>query len=429
MNLKVYIISAVTTLFLSIGCASATTQSAEVIEERLPNIDSAFIASYDFADPNTAIYDPKGILNSFYTLLDSIPTKGEVVSIVHFGDSHIQGGYITEAIMRRFARDYGSAGRGFISAHKLSGKNEPRDYSLTATRTPQHSSTIAKWQGEGLNAGVNGIAIRSLPNTTYGVKLFELPEDTIRYRFNRVVVYHDSLAPIMAITDTSLFDGALSTNSFNSFTTEFNLKKMTDSVAISTHSGGKYSSGAIYGVSLESGEPGIIYHSLGVNGSCFIHWSKHPQIAQQSASLDPRLIIISLGSNEAAGSNFIENIFINQVDGFVQQLKAANPDIPILLTVPAEAMRRRRGNQTPNANYAKVNNALKEYAEREGVAIYSLFEATSGSNSARIWREHKLLRNDGIHYTIEGYTLQGVLIYNALNYGHRNCELSTETAH
>jgi hypothetical protein len=49
-----------------------------------------------------------------------------------------------------------------------------------------------------------------------------------------------------------------------------------------------------------------------------------------------------------------------------------------------------------------------------------MYKALGGENSAQAWRKAALLRDDGIHYTRDGYDYQGNLLYYALIKGYNN---------
>lgn len=373
------------------------------------------MASYDFVDlAADTIIDPSGSLAPFFAALDSIKSDGATVPIIHFGDSHIQGGMLTSATMRRFARRYGTAGRGFVSPHRLTGKNEPRDYAITSSAASRGGATIIDAGSRTMQMGVSGVAAVCAAGSNFTIRTFPLDDDPTDYRFSRIIAFHDSLAPVFTAADERLLDDAGGSDIFNSYSTEINLLEPTDSITLRTYRDENFANGLLYGFSLENGKPGVIYHSLGVNGACFLHWGRHRAIAEQSSALTPRLIIISLGSNEASGHNFIQRVLTDQMDSFISNLKEANPNTPILLVTPAEAMRVKGKSQTPNANFPLLVEAMKSYALQNNIALFDLYGATSGAGSATRWREAGLLARDGIHNTAEGYNLQGILLYNAI---------------
>lgn len=58
-----------------------------------------------------------------------------------------------------------------------------------------------------------------------------------------------------------------------------------------------------YGFSLTNGNPGVLYHSVGVNGAMYVNYTDEAYV-RQLALLKPSLLIISLGTNETFGRRF-----------------------------------------------------------------------------------------------------------------------------
>lgn len=396
------------------GCSSSTVQGR--VDEKQRALDSAMIYSTPFVHLSAdTIIDNNQAMKFFYKAIDGLKSATEknprVVNIVHYGDSHIQGGYLSEVIMRRLAMDYGSAGRGIIVPHKLSGKNEPRDYSITSQG--EFSADFVVSRADNSSVGVSGVSLKAPVGTSYTLRALDV-QDGLDYRFSRVVVFHDSLAPLIGVDD----DGLVIEGSGDQFVAPYNtvieLIEPTDSLVLVTSANEQYSDGPIYGFSLENNSTGIRYHSLGVNSACYLHWGRYDEVARQSVALTPDLIIVSLGSNEASGTNFVESVFLQQVDSFVSKLRKSNPTASILLTTPPEAMRKVRRISLPNKNFELVSSALLKYGAQNGVAVFDLYNVTGGQGSAADWKKSELLFRDGIHYTAEGYSLQALLIYNAI---------------
>src|SRR5690606_31485683 len=82
-----------------------------------------------------------------------------------------------------------------------------------------------------------------------------------------------------------------------------------------------YQKYVLNGLILENGNSGIIYHSIGVNGAKFLDYNKYPLFFEQLKALNPDLIIISLGTNEAFDkADFTIDDFRNQMDEFLINL-------------------------------------------------------------------------------------------------------------
>lgn len=427
--MKVYrIISHIIVLLTALSSCSAIGKQQPLEETAHPatllpyQVDSLLFAGYPFLNVDAdTLQDSTLRMKSVYDAMDrllaahpdSLPVK---VNIIHYGDSHIQAGTLTNAVMKRMHAQFGNAGRGMVIPHKLMKSNEPRDYKILSSNN-WIKAKINKSCPE-TTIGVAGVGIESSDNTQQFLIRTLLCEDSIDYSFNRVVVFHDSLAPMITVNEALLADVSGS-DIYYPFTTEIDLCDYSDSLEMYTYRNLPFEQGAFYGFSLENGRSGILYHAMGVNGACYLHWGRRGEVAIESKALMPELIIISMGTNEASGRNFIESVFYREVDSFVSKLQAENPDAVIMLTTPIEAMRKTKRSAIPNKNYRKVRDVLAEYAHDKRLPLFDMYTAAGAENSSKFWDKASLVQRDKIHYTAQGYTLQGALIYNAILNGYK----------
>ncbi|MCH5305703.1 MAG: hypothetical protein J1E79_04410 [Rikenella sp.] len=433
----IYTLAVAVIAFSSCGAGGKSVDEEHAVGQS----DSQFIASYPFVDTAAdTLFDPADNMERFYAKLRQLDTLcfsrrgGEAdslraaeaagspddrqndgarrVNILHFGDSHIQGGMLSDVIMRHLHNRFGNAGRGMIVPHKLSGSNEPRDYAIQALPgcCGEWSSSRIVNARPNLPLGISGVSVQSSrAENRLRLCTFNYDSDTLDYRFNKVRIFHGKYAPIIE-ADENLSAGLSAPDIIYDFNTDIDLVATVDTLELHTYADNRFAKGPIYGFSLENGRDGVLYHALGVNSACFLHWGRQEEVIRQSTALEPDLIILSMGSNEASGSHFLDDVFYREIDRFVSSLRSANPDAAILLTAPAQAFRQGE----PNPNFESVSRTLKRYAAENGVAFIDLYTATGGERSALCWDEYNLMARDKIHYTEEGYRIQGLLIYNAL---------------
>lgn len=371
----------------------------------------------------------ESVLFPFWTGLDSlIAGKDTVLTIVHLGDSHVQAGHYTGKMMRLFQAQFGNAGRGWIAPFKLGRTNEPDDYFIT--------STVREWiSGRCVQAkkkcpiGLGGIGIQSIsPSINLNVHI--APNNGAGYSFNQAVIYRgdkampmlptgpykDSIQTILG-TD-SLISGIL----IDTFRTVSQIdtlllhstrrKQGTDELLPASSFKNLY-----YGFSLTNGSSGILYHSIGVNGAMYVHYTDSNYV-RQLALLKPSLLIVSLGTNETFGRRFNSQEFAGQVQAFVCLIKQYMPNTVILLTTPPECYKRTYVNKkrtyVRNANTELAAKAILKVAQEENLSCWDLFAVTGGKNSCSKWRQEKLMGRDRVHFTKEGYHEQAILFYRAL---------------
>jgi lysophospholipase L1-like esterase len=124
---------------------------------------------------------------------------------------------------------------------------------------------------------------------------------------------------------------------------------------------------------------------------------------RQIAILQPDLIIVSLGTNDAQGQYRAEVARAN-IRSFMTKMEAANPQSAILFTLPPDSYK--RGKQ--NADLARLADEITDYASQKGHAWWDLSEVMGGKGSVTKWRGHKMAASDLLHYTPKGYMLQDI---------------------
>lgn len=168
------------------------------------------------------------------------------------------------------------------------------------------------------------------------------------------------------------------------------------------------------GLAHETGAPGIVYHILGVNGATNATFATEEKV-KEVAALNPDLIILSFGTNEAHSRRYVAPAHRMQLEHLLMMLKEACPDAVFLFTTPPGAYVGRRRSRAVNPRTVTVARVIREYAEAHRMAVWDMYTIIGGKTDAcKNWTKHHLLRADGIHFTSEGYRLQGNLLHQAL---------------
>jgi lysophospholipase L1-like esterase len=155
---------------------------------------------------------------------------------------------------------------------------------------------------------------------------------------------------------------------------------------------------------------GVCYFMAGANGAEYATYNQKPEFFKETALLQPDLVVISMGTNEAFGY-LDQNVFENNIDAFISQIRWYNPNAEILITTPGDAFKRKR---YINPAIEKVCSILINYASASNAAVWNLNAVMGGSGSMKKWFAAGLSQNDRIHFSREGYYLQGFLLFNAL---------------
>lgn len=163
----------------------------------------------------------------------------------------------------------------------------------------------------------------------------------------------------------------------------------------------------------------LSYTDIGINGAFCITFTRSDYI-EKIAALHPDLVILSFGTNESYDRRYNPLSHYRQMDDLVRLLRESMPGVPMLMTTPPgsyDSFRRRRRQRTYSINprTAMAVQTIHKYADENGLAVWDVYHILGGARRACLnWQEAGLMRPDHVHYTYDGYALQGELFYQAL---------------
>ena len=167
------------------------------------------------------------------------------------------------------------------------------------------------------------------------------------------------------------------------------------------------------GDSLQLAVGRLTYTDMGINGATCETFST-PENIDEIRAERPDLLILSFGTNESHNRGYNPIRHYQQMDTFIRMLRTAMPGVPILMTTPPGAFQGRWSN-SPNPRNAVAVQTIHRFAHDTGLAVWDMYTIVGGARRASLnWRNAKMIRPDGVHFTVEGYTLQGMLLYQAI---------------
>lgn len=374
--------------------------------------------SYGLEKDSANVIQNAGHLDEFYESLYRLKKLGDrVMNMVHIGDSHVQAEYLTHSVRKNFHRDFGNAGRGLVVPARVAGTNEAFNIVTSSNVTWQAKRCI--YPDQPLPIGIGGITINtSMPGARLDVYMKDLWFD---YSFNAVTLFFlkDVTSFHFSVKDTADqelgFIGSFTSEPFENYS-RIVLPHSVSAMRLETmKSTPEQVQATIFGMSLENGRNGVLYHAIGVNGAKYAHYNAAMFLARQTAALKPELFIISLGTNESLDYPYLDKNFLQNIDKLVTSLRGSNPNAKFILVTPPESFRKKI---KPNPGIPKIREQVIHYAAENGLAFWDMYKAMGGEHAAKNWRSAGLLRADGIHFTRDGYEYQGDLLYNALIKGY-----------
>ncbi|MHC5310231.1 LysM peptidoglycan-binding domain-containing protein [Myroides sp. LJL116] len=409
-------------------------------------------------------------LEQFFTKLEMLDSlKQGKINIVHIGDSHIQADFFTGQMRNLLQNRFGNGGMGFAFPYKLARTNGNSDVKYTSNIAWESYRNI--FPVNGAKVGLSGIALStsskdavvelSVSNPLFyfsRLKVFT-PSDqqifniatsntpinmvsNVAKKTSHTIKSGESLSGIarkygttvaqikkannlksdnivagkkLSIPSKEMQTVKVNISSFNPLVAEqktgyydFSFEEPLSKVYLYPKE--DLSLYDLNGIVLENSSAGIIYHSIGVNGARYSDFSKYPLFFEQLKGLEPDLIILSMGTNEAFDKMSVED-FTYSVNNFLKQIKQDNPQVDILLTSPPPSYFSR---SNPNTIVTSLSNELIIQGISSNYALWDLYYNLGGTLGLPNLQQNGYLAKDLVHYTVKGYEYSAELFYQAL---------------
>jgi LysM repeat protein len=342
-----------------------------------------------------------------------------IFTIIHIGDSHIQGDHFSGEIRKQLQSYFGNGGQGILFPYALAKSFGPRGTALTTQGVWKGLKTLTPNLSEKL--GLTGYgAFTNDSNASISISFNEKFEDNF---FNKVKIWHSSnpesfipkLNNQFNLLENKTYSSGWGVSSYKS-DSQFN------NFTISCKANGNFQNHfGFYGFEISPlNARGIIYHHCGVVGSQFTHLINNATLTiEQIVNLKADLIIFSFGTNEAYNDAIDTNNYKLEVSNFLRKIEKSSPETAIIITTAPDT---RSQGRIPTQQIS-VNNQLKSIVRNLNLSLFDLNEAMGGWGSLYDWHKNQLTLSDKLHFTASGYSLQGKLFtlsllnaYNRVNH-------------
>ncbi|WP_108822045.1 LysM peptidoglycan-binding domain-containing protein [Dysgonomonas sp. Marseille-P4361] len=184
---------------------------------------------------------------------------------------------------------------------------------------------------------------------------------------------------------------------------------------------GNQSQYTLNGLVIENSKPGVIYHTIGVNGAQMSDYAKYPLFFKQLPVLDPDLIILSFGTNESF-AKMSESEYVYQLNEFVRNIQEQNQDAIVLVMTPPPSMFRRTRVNTYISNYSTALMGL------DYLPVWDLYTRMGGASGiASKGQFARMMDRRKVHYTVDGYQAQGELFMSDFLSAYNNFKKNNKT--
>lgn len=379
---------------------------AQIAHQPIPN--------YDFLhQENAPLIFPKDStkMNGFFQKMRTLMLYGEgQLNILHMGGSHIQADVYSNRLRQLLGAYYPEqqGARGLIFPFKIAKTNGPPDYNTSYTGTWTAEKNVSRELSTQL--GVTGMSVTTLDTSSSFIIRFDRTKNLAQH-FNAIKVFHevDSLSYQLKWLNN---DSVICTNYPDSGFTLITLPSYCDSIAIGFKKTDSLQRRFIlYGLYVQSDEPGITYNSVGVNGASTYSYLRCALFQQQILSIHPDLVFFGIGINDAHGPNFTQEEYERNYRKIIEMIRKSNPNACFIFITNNDSYSYSR---VLNPNAEAVERAMLNLAKEYDGAVWNMFRVMGGYKSATVWRANGMMKHDRIHFSHNGYLLIGDLIFNAL---------------
>ncbi len=332
------------------------------------------------------------------------------LSILHLGDSHVQGGFAA-AETRKYLQDkLGNAGWGFVFPYSVAKSYSPYGYRSVHTGNWTYGSSVRNKAA--LPLGLSGYTLRTADSAAGFTLIFkEAPvQDRHLEIFCRICdTCMDFVIHTGGGTDTVRMKTLLSNPPSG---IGLDLIQTSDSIQLqllkqdSTQTHFEF-----YGMNLKSrAGKGLVYHAPGISGAQFGALNDQVLLTPQIQALHPDLIILDFGTNDIIKLRVPDSGLDSRIRTAIDKVRESAPDASILLCSVQDMYYRKKASPAPEW----FSSMLRNIAREKHCAFYDWYRISGGRSTIRKWVKAGLAQPDKVHLSGKGYRLKGLMLAKAI---------------
>ena len=355
---------------------------------------------------------------AFFDKLDKAEKNNELIHILHYGDSQIEGDRITGFFRQKMQEKFGGQGVGLIplvqpipsaSVGQTASENIER-FTIAGNHINKANHQRYGVLGQTANVydwGQVSVSTRNWKNTFENVK-----------SFSKVRVFVHQNMPGFAVS-LSAHDKTLNPRNIDDAKESTTILTWDFATPIKRFAVDFIGTGEVGAVSLD-GKSGVTVDNIPLRGSSgtFFTGINSASLSPVLKELNVQLIILQFGGNVMPGLKSDKQIedYKNRMAKQINFLQKIRPEAKILLIGPSDMSVKIDGRLQTYPLLSKLANALKEAAVENGAAFWNMFEVMGGENSMIEWVNNKpaLATPDYVHFTPKGSDKIAELLFETL---------------
>lgn len=363
-------------------------------------------------------------------------SKTDVVRILHYGDSQLEGDRITNYFRNQMQKRFGGVGPGILlpmeptaSArgnflvtqsdnflkHSIYTKSTVHDsFGMGgATFTVQHSGQIIDHVDTMTDSNFNHLIHDEVQNANSFINIKKRNMGFSRSReYSVVKLMYSSKFPFqlnLKDEDTVSACPIFLTDTFGIHRWQVN---GDNEIELSWyHENSPY----IYGVALD-GETGVAVDNFPMRGSSGTGFSKMNQdlYSAQLKAMNVAAVILQYGVNIIPDVREDYTFYKRWMSSQLRSIRLADSSLSIIVIGPSDMSKNDGGNMVSYENIPLIRDAMKEAALENGCCFWDLYEAMGGQNAMSAWVEEGLAQKDYTHFTFRGARYVGEMLFKSI---------------
>jgi len=365
------------------------------------------------------------ILYSLFKSFQELKSSGDLIRILHYGDSQIEGDRISSYIRKELQKEFGGSGIGMFPAVIIEGTSISVDQTLTGDWERFTMQSIRNGNIYHKRLGALMSFSRFAPVIREGTTLYSaeinLRKSNNTYlntrKFKHFKVYYGYnekpfIAELKYKDQTIDAEIIPVSNQLN----QLSWKLDAGINEITVHFKGE-DSPDIYALALDDFK-GIAVDNIPLRGSSGTDFTKTDLAFFRSMyqMLNVKLVLMQFGVNLVPHIIENYNYYQNQLEKQLKTIKSLRPDISIIVIGVSDMSRNEGGTFVSYPNIEKIRDAQKNAAFNAGCGFWDTYEAMGGKNSMPAWvnANPPLARTDFTHFSWKGSTVIAKMFYDAL---------------
>jgi len=341
-------------------------------------------------------YFPNNDLTYFdrmFAEMEQAQSRGQVVRVLHYGDSQIEMDRISAQLRSFFQSNFGGGGPGML----------PLVQSVPSSAVNQSASgSFTKYStyGDGIMATsfhLNGSAV------FYANATKQSSTDPRIRKFSDIkLLCHNRSGNFSAILKDRIHQttDTCSTDQCGISCLQWKLDSSTTSLQISMQGNTD-----IYGIMLDNG-PGIAVDNIPMRGSSGDVFTKITDTLLTTCYRQSHvgLIILQYGGNTVPSLYSEKSVeaYCNNLQQQIRYIQRCCPSATLLFIGPSDMSTVKNGQLQTYPLLPLLVEKIKETALANGVAYWDIYEVMGGQNSMIAWEQKGLAGPDYIHFTPAG---------------------------